>query len=62
MRRSSMTISPITSSATLRVFENGALKTGMPALAGRVQINLIRPHAEASHRGQAIGPRKGYPR
>ena len=33
MRRISMTISPMVSSATLRVLENGALKTGMPSAA-----------------------------
>ena len=40
MRRSNMTISPITSSATLRVFENGALKT--IAQAARLPVDFIK--------------------
>ena len=41
-RRSSITISPITSSATERVLENGALNTGTPpALAARKSTWLV---------------------
>ena len=54
MRRSSMTISPITSSATLRVLENGALKTGMPAAARGVEIDLVGADAEAADRDQPV--------
>ena len=43
MRRSSMTISPMTSSATLRVFEKGALKTGMPACRGSSRSTWFVP-------------------
>jgi len=43
MRRSSMTISPITNSATLRVFENGALKTGTPHLRAASRSTWLVP-------------------
>ena len=55
MRRSSMTISPITSSATLRVLENGALNTGTPDAARGVDVDLIDADAEAADRDQPVG-------
>ncbi len=54
-RRSSMTISPITSSATLRVLENGALKTGTPILLRGVEIDLVGADAETADRHQPVG-------
>jgi hypothetical protein len=56
MRRSSITISPIVSSATLRVFENGALKTGRPRARAVLEVDLVGPDAEAADGGQ-IGQR-----
>ena len=50
-----MTISPITSSATLRVFENGALKTGTPIAARGVDVDLIGADVEAADRDQPVG-------
>ena len=50
-----MTISPITSSATLRVLENGALNTGMPLPARGVEIDLVGADAEAADRDQPVG-------
>ena len=41
--RSSITISPMTSSATLRVLENGALKTGMPRLRAASRSTWLVP-------------------
>ena len=55
MRRSSMTISPMTSSATLRVLENGALNTGMPSRLGGIEIDLVGADAEAADRDQPVG-------
>ena len=55
MRRSSMTISPMTSSATLRVLEKGALKTGMPGAARGVEVDLVGADAEAADRDQPVG-------
>ena len=52
MPRISMMISASTSSATLRVLENGALKTGMPRLHRRVQVDLVGADAEAADRRQ----------
>ena len=37
-------------SATLRVFENGAFQTGMPAPPGGCQIDLIGANAETANR------------
>ena len=45
----------MTSSATLRVLENGALKTGMPRCAGGVEIDLVGADAEAADRDQPVG-------
>ena len=45
-------ISASTSSATLRVFENGALKTGNAALAGAFQVHLVGADAEATDADQ----------
>ena len=53
-RRSSMTISPITSSATLRVLENGALNTGNAVPARGVEVDLVGADAEAADRDQAV--------
>ena len=50
-----MTISPITSSATLRVLLNGALNTGMPSAARGLQVHLVGADAEAADREHAIG-------
>ena len=55
MPRISMMISPITSSATLRVFENGALKTGIAAPARRLERDLVGADAEAAHGDQPVG-------
>ena len=41
----------MTSSATLLVFEKGALKTGMP---GSLEIDLVRADAEAADRDQPV--------
>ncbi len=49
-----MTISPMTSSATLRVLENGALNTGIPASARGVEIHLVGADAEAADRDQPV--------
>jgi hypothetical protein len=49
--RSSSSSSPITSSATERVLENGALNRNT-AFRGRVQINLVGTDAEAADRNQ----------
>ncbi len=43
MRRNSMTISAIVSSATLRVLENGALKTGMPMVRAAARSTWLVP-------------------
>ena len=59
MPRSSITTSPITSSATLRVLEKGALKTGMPRRAGGVEVHLVGADAEAPHGDQPVGRRQG---
>jgi hypothetical protein len=53
MPRSSITISPITSSATERVLEKGALKTGMPR-AGGLEVHLVRADAEAPDRHEPV--------
>ena len=50
-----MIISASTSSATLRVLENGALKTGIAALFGGGKIDLVGADAETSHAGQLRG-------
>ena len=52
MPRMSKMISASTSSATLRVLENGALKTGMPRLPGEFQIHLVGADAEAADADQ----------
>ena len=48
-----MTISAMISSATLRVFENGALKTGTPRRFAPVEVDLVGADAEAADREQA---------
>ena len=45
----------MTSSATLRVLENGALKTGTPCDVRRVEIDLVGADAEAADRQQSLG-------
>ena len=45
-------ISASTSSATLRVLENGALKTGMPRSSAARQVHLVGADAEAADPGQ----------
>ena len=50
-----MTISPITNSATLRVFEKGALNTGTPRVARGVDVDLICPDVEAADSDQPVG-------
>ena len=55
IRRSSMTISPITNSATLRVLENGALKTGTPSCARGVDVDLVGADVEAPDRDKPVG-------
>ena len=50
-----MTISAIVSSATLRVLENGALKTGTPLRCGGVEVDLVGADAEAADRHQPVG-------
>ena len=52
MPRISRMTSAITSSATLRVLENGALKTGMPRSSAAVEIHLIGADAEAADAGE----------
>ncbi len=55
MRRISMMISPITSSATERVLENGALKTGIPRLRAAFQFHLIGADRKAADCDQTVG-------
>ncbi|CSI55063.1 Uncharacterised protein [Vibrio cholerae] len=43
MPRSNSKISPSTSSATLRVLENGALNTGIPRLAAALRSTWLVP-------------------
>ena len=45
----------MTSSTTLRVFENGALKTAMPLLGGGVKVYLIGADAERPDGDQTLG-------
>jgi hypothetical protein len=54
MRRSSMTISPITSSATLAGIREWSIKDWNATLARRVQINLISSHAETARGDQSV--------
>ena len=49
-------------SATLRVFENGALKTGTPCLLAEDEIDLVRSDTEAAERKQALRLREGLRR
>ena len=51
-RRASEMISAIASSTTLRVLENGALNTAMPALGRRGQVDLVGADAERADRQQ----------
>ena len=63
MRRISMTISPMVSSATVRVLEKGALKTGMPRMrAEGGEVDLIGADAEAADRNQPVGGRENSSR
>ena len=62
MRRSSMTISPMTNSATLRVLEKGALKIGTPKPLRRVEINLVDANAEAADGDQPVGGAEDFRR
>jgi hypothetical protein len=54
-----MMISPIPSSATLRVLEKGALKTGMPSVRAAVRSTWFGADAKASNHPQTIGWRQG---
>ena len=57
-RRASDRISPSTSSTTLRVLENGALKTATPR--GRVdEVHLVGADAEAAHREEVLSRVQG---
>ena len=51
-----MTISARISSATLRVLENGALKTGHAALVGGGEVDLVGADAEAPDARAAAAP------
>ncbi len=53
-------ISASTSSATLRVLENGALKTGMPRVLRGVEIHLVGADAEAADADQALRMRRRF--
>ncbi len=55
MRRSSMTISPITSSATLRVLEYGALNTGMPRARAAARSTWLVPTLKQPTTHQPVG-------
>ena len=55
-RRASAMISPITSSTTLRVLENGALKTATPRSAAVAEVDLVGADAEAADRQQVGAP------
>ena len=52
----------MTSSATLRVLEKGALKTGMPRRARRIEVDLVGADAEAADRDQPVGSREARSR
>ena len=54
MPRSNMIISASTSSATLRVFEKGALKDRDAALGDGVQIDLVGAGAETTDTDQSV--------
>ncbi len=54
-RRASATISPRTSSTTLRVLENGALNTAIPRRPRRAEVDLVGPDAEAPDGQQVLG-------
>ena len=49
-RRVSAMISAIASSTTLRVLENGALKTATPRAAAAAQVDLVGADAERADR------------
>ena len=54
-------ISASTSSATLRVLEKGALKTGMPRVSAAVQVDLVGADAEGA-RPRSACARRPWPR
>ena len=55
-----MTISPITSSATLRVLLNGALNTGTPRAPRCPQVDLVGADAEAADCQQFVRALQGF--